>query len=786
MSASATVKRHVRKLRETIVQHNRLYYMLDEPSVTDAEYDQLMLELRDLEEAHPDLVTPDSPTQTVGAPSRLDLPPVRHAVPMLSIQTQSDTTEAGALIFDKQVREGLKTPAGSEIKYSAEVKFDGLAVNLRYENGLLVQAATRGNGEVGEDVTPNVLTIKAIPERIPLDSAILEVRGEVLMTRADFERVNEQQRLIDSKIFVNPRNAASGFLRQRDSKETAKRPLSFYAYGIGEVEGVDIGTGHSDLLNLLSKLGFPVYGDRITSDGSAGLIDFYLHIAELRDSLPFDIDGVVYKVDSFELQNKLGFRSREPKWAVAHKYPPQEVTTKLLGVDYQVGRTGAITPVARLEPVFVAGVTVSNATLHNAKEIQRLHVHIGDKVIVRRAGDVIPQIVEVSEKAAESERAAIIFPEECPICHTPLQGVEKVVKLKTKTHTVSQVTIVCPAGLGCRAQLEQSLIHFSSRKAFDIEGLGEKNILQLVSLGLVKTPADIFTLSVADILTLEGFADISANKLYKSIQDKKLIDLHRFIFSLGIPEVGEDTSRKLSGAFGSIGNIRKALPDVLMAVEGVGRSSADAIFRFFKSLDGSVEVDDLLKAGVRPTERAVNRSKLAPINFGSILDGLGILGLGGTSADKIGSEFSTVKEFADDLCAGAKKLVGLSLSKKALQGVIDYFSNKEHLDYLTSIERQLIEFGVHWSVQPENVSPSMSSELPLSGSSFVVTGTLSGYGREEFEELIRVNGGQVVGSVSTKTSYVVVGEKPGSKKTKAEKLGVPIISQDELLIKINQ
>ncbi len=792
MNKDAVAKR-LRELRDIIDTHNYRYYVLDEPSIPDAEYDRLMQELLQIEAQHPELVTLDSPSQRVGAPPRSDLPPVRHAVPMLSILTETDTSEDAVFNFDARIRRELELDAsGPPVQYSAEVKFDGLAINLRYERGVLVQAATRGNGEVGEDVTPNVRTIRSIPLRLKQDIPVLEVRGEILMRRADFERMNEHQRVTGGKVFVNPRNAASGFLRQLDSQVTAQRPLSFYAYGIGEVAGFDAGTTHAELLDKLRELNFPVFEMRTVAVGPNGLVEFYRAVGARRDALPFDIDGVVYKVDQFLQQRQLGFRSREPRWAVAHKYPAQEQTTELLDVEFQVGRTGAITPVARLKPVFVGGVTVSNATLHNRDEIERLGVRIGDSVIVRRAGDVIPQIVQVVAEKRPHDARPIVFPTQCPVCGSKVERVQKEKKLKTITHTIIQTTERCVGRLSCRAQLEQSLMHFVSRKAFDIEGLGEKNILQLVAVGFVKSPADIFNLAVSDLLSLEGFAEVSANKLHRAIQDKKSIELHRLIFALGIPEVGEDTSRKLADVFGSLEKIRKAYPEVLMFVDGVGSDSAGEIYRFFSEKHNSDVVDNLLSAGVSPQEAGnIDFRFREKINLPDILVRLNIPKLGAIKAEAIGKEFKLVEELAADVLGGFSRLAALKAQKGASilsdefkDELLKYFSNQDHMGYVKALEAQLFEFGVHWT-QKSVVDMAEASDLgPLTGLSFVITGVLSDYGREEFADLIRANGGSVVGDVSSKTSFLVMGDKPGSKKAKAEKLGVPIISQDELLQKI--
>ncbi|MFT3931487.1 MAG: NAD-dependent DNA ligase LigA [Spongiibacteraceae bacterium] len=601
MSNDAAAKR-LHELRDIIDAHNYRYYVLDEPSIPDAEYDRLMQELLQIEAQYPDLITLDSPSQRVGAPLRSDLPPVRHAVPMLSILTETDTTEDAVFNFDARIRRELEIESDNElVQYSAEVKFDGLAINLRYEHGVLVQAATRGNGEVGEDVTPNVRTIRSIPLRIDQNIPVLEVRGEVLMRRADFERMNEHQRATGGKVFVNPRNAASGFLRQLDSQITAQRPLSFYAYGIGEVVGFDVGATHAELLDKLQRLNFPVFDKRAVSKGPQGLAEFYRKIAACRDDLPFDIDGVVYKVDSFLLQRQLGFRSREPRWAVAHKYPAQEQTTELLDVEFQVGRTGAITPVARLQPVFVGGVTVSNATLHNRDEVERLGVRIGDAVIVRRAGDVIPQIVQVVMEKRPHGAREIIFPTQCPVCASPVEHVE------------GEVVVRCTGGLFCSAQLKGTLLHFKHRRAMDIEGLGDKLAEQLVDQKLVASVADLYQLHLEQLAGLERMAEKSAKNLLDALEKSKQTTLPKFLFALAIPEVGEATALAIANYFGDIDVIMNADVETLQRVPDVGPVVATHIVDFFATARNREVIARLRDAGVTWPKIAVRNRDEMPL-----------------------------------------------------------------------------------------------------------------------------------------------------------------------------
>ncbi|HEX6017031.1 MAG TPA: NAD-dependent DNA ligase LigA, partial [Burkholderiaceae bacterium] len=485
------------QLRQLLQHHAHRYYVLDAPEIPDAEYDKLFAELEALEAAHPELKTPDSPTQRVIGAVREGLEPVTHSVPMLSIKTETDTTAAGALKFDAAVRNALKLdPDAPPVRYEAELKFDGLAINLRYRHGVLEQAATRGDGETGEDVTHTVGTIKEIPRHLHrVDAPVLEVRGEVFMRRDRFEALNQRQRDAGAKTFVNPRNAAAGIVRQLDASIARQRPLSFFAYGLGEVRGWQIPPSHTELLDALARFGFPVDEHRAVCHGGEELARFHARIAAERDALPFDIDGVVYKVDDRALQDRLGFKSREPRWAVAHKYPAQEQQTRLNGIEIQVGRTGKLTPVAKLEPVFVGGTTVSNATLHNLFELRRKGVRVGDTVVVRRAGDVIPEVVGRVPGLRRGYVPNFRMPKTCPVC-----GSAVVREKGANDHR-------CSGGLFCAAQRKQALLHFASRRAMDIEGLGDKLVDQLVDGGVIRTLPDLYRLGVAKLAALERMAD---------------------------------------------------------------------------------------------------------------------------------------------------------------------------------------------------------------------------------------------------------------------------------------
>jgi DNA ligase (NAD+) len=583
------IAKRAAELRALLHHHADAYYKRDAPEIPDAEYDRLFQELQAIEAAHPELVDLDSPTQRVIGAVREGLTAVKHAVPMLSIRTETDTTPAGALKFDTAVRRALDLPAdAASVRYAAELKFDGLAINLRYERGRLVQAATRGDGETGEDVTHTVGTIAAIPKRLPgTQAAVLDVRGEVFMRRDDFEALNERQREAGLKTFVNPRNAAAGIVRQLDASIARQRPLSFYAYGLGEVQGWDVPASHSALLDALAALGLPVNEQRAVVEGGQGLAEFHARIAAQRDALPFDIDGVVYKVDERALQTQLGYKSREPRWAVAHKYPAQEQATRLNGIDIQVGRTGKLTPVAKLEPVFVGGTTVSNATLHNLFELRRKGVRVGDRVIVRRAGDVIPEVVGRIAEPRPRYVPNFRMPRACPVCGSDVRR-EK-----------GGVDHRCTGGLYCAAQRKQALLHFAGRRAMDIEGLGDKLVDQLVDGGLVKSLPGLYALDTAQLASLDRMADKSAANLVAGLERSKYTTLARFLYALGIRQVGEATAKDLAAHFGSLERIMDASVEQLLEVRDVGPVVADSIHAFFAEAHNREVVQALVAAGIR-------------------------------------------------------------------------------------------------------------------------------------------------------------------------------------------
>ncbi|MCY1253611.1 DNA ligase [compost metagenome] len=666
-------------LRDELDRHNYQYYVLDAPTIPDAEYDALFSELQALELEHPELQTPDSPTQRVGGEPLSAFDSVRHRVPMLSLN--NGFADEDVLSFDRRCAQGLgrAAPAAGEqdlfsaadaVEYACELKFDGLAMSLRYEDGRLVQAATRGDGETGEDVTVNVRTIKAIPLKLRGQApAVLEVRGEVFMYRGDFDKLNERQAEAGEKTFVNPRNAAAGSLRQLDPRITAKRPLSFFAYGLGELQGVDRPPTHSVMLDGFAALGLPVCKDRAVVKGAQGLLDFYRDIGQRRDALPYDIDGVVYKVNALAEQERLGFVSRAPRFALAHKFPAQEMTTIVEDIEVQVGRTGAITPVARLKPVFVGGVTVTNATLHNEDEIRRKDVHIGDTVIVRRAGDVIPEVVGVVTERRPADARAFVMPTACPVCGSHIEKLE------------DEAIARCTGGLICAAQRKQALLHFAQRRAMDIEGLGDKLVEQLVDQGIVRTPADLFKLGVAKLAALERMADKSAANLVAAIDASRETTMNRFIFALGIRHVGEATAKDLARHFGKLDALMAADEAALLEVNDVGPVVAQSIAHFFAE-PHNVEVIEQLRAA-----------------------------------------------------------------------------------------------GVHWAES----EPVAKAPAPLSGKTFVLTGTLPTMSREDAKELLEAAGAKVAGSVSKKTDYVVAGAEAGSKLDKAEALGVPVLDEAGML-----
>jgi DNA ligase (NAD+) len=585
MSVPAKAAARAAELHRLIEHHSYLYYIKDAPEVSDAEFDGLFRELQELEQAHPELASLDSPTQRVGARAQTDFAPVQHTVPMLSLSNALTEEEAAA--FDRRVREGLGIDV---VEYAAEPKFDGLAVTLTYDNGVFVQGATRGDGYTGEDVTPNLRTVRSIPLRLAVERApkMLEVRGEVIMLKKDFERLNRTLQEKGEKTFVNPRNAAAGTLRQKDPRMTATRPLSFFAYSLGRYEGQGLPADkHSHQIDYLAKLHLPVSPHRRVVTGLEGILGYYADIGQQRAKLPYDIDGVVYKVNALAQQRELGFVSRAPRFAVAHKFPAEEAQTEVVEIDVQVGRTGALTPVAKLKPVFVGGVTVSNATLHNEDEVHRKDVRAGDTVIVRRAGDVIPEVVRVLLEKRPAHTKVFKMPSKCPVCHSEVERLD------------GEAVARCTAGLFCPAQRRQAILHFASRRAMDIEGLGEKLVEQLVEGDRLKTPADIYHLTEETLEALERMGEKSAANLLAAIDSSRETTLPRFIYALGIRNVGESTARDLANSIGDIQALMSADEEQLQQVPDVGPVVAQSIAHFFHEPHNRKVVNDLLAAGVR-------------------------------------------------------------------------------------------------------------------------------------------------------------------------------------------
>ena len=582
--AAKKVAARVLELKETLERYNYRYHALDDPEVPDAEYDRLMLELRALEAEHPQLLTPDSPTQRVGATPVAAFGAVKHRLAMLSLDNAFSDEEVRD--FDRRIRERLAR--AEPVSYSAEPKLDGLAVSARYEDGAFVQGATRGDGETGEDITQNLRTIKALPLKLRTDRPprVLEVRGEVFMPLAGFKRFNEEAIARGEKSFVNPRNAAAGSLRQLDPKMTAARPLDLFIYGLGILEGGAMPAHHSATLQALRKWGFKICPQSSVVEGADGCLDYYRNMGELRPKLPYQIDGVVYKVDDLELQRQMGFVSRAPRWAIAHKFPAEEALTTVRGIEFQVGRTGALTPVARLEPVFVGGVTVSNATLHNMDELTRKDVRVGDTVVIRRAGDVIPEVARVLPERRVAGAVPVILPRVCPVCGSPV------------AREATQAVARCTGGRICAAQRKEEIKHFASRRALDIQGLGDKLVEQLVDRDWVRTPADLFFLPPEQLSTLDRMGDKSAQKLQSAIHAAKHTSLPRFLYALGIRDVGEATALALARHFGDIGALRRAGEDAIQRVPDVGPVVAKNVAAYFHDPDNAAILDRLLDAGI--------------------------------------------------------------------------------------------------------------------------------------------------------------------------------------------
>jgi len=763
------------ELRAELDQHNYRYHVLDEPSIPDAEYDRLFHELKALEAEHPELVSADSPTQRVGSAALSAFTQVRHEIPMLSLGNAFEETDMRE--FDRRVSEGLDLPAGdlfgggAEVEYSCEPKLDGLAVSLLYQDGALVRGATRGDGTTGEDISVNVRTVRNIPLKLHGSGwpATLEVRGEVFMSKAGFERLNASQLEVGGKTFANPRNAAAGSLRQLDSKITASRPLEFCCYGLGQVSA-EIADTHIGNLQQLKAWGMPVSRELKLAKGIGECLDYYRDIGERRNALPYEIDGVVFKVNSLASQRELGFRAREPRWAIAHKFPAMEEITELLDVEFQVGRTGAVTPVARLKPVKVAGVTVSNATLHNMDEVARLGLMIGDTVIIRRAGDVIPQVVQVVTERRPDNARAVQIPESCPVCGSHVERTQLVKRSKGR-ETVSEGAVYrCVGRLACGAQLKQAIIHFVSRRAMDIEGLGDKTIEQLVDEKLIASPADLYTLAYEQIVDLEGFAELSTRNLLEAIADSKKPSLARFIYALGIPDVGEETAKVLARSLGSLERVMQALPSVLTYLPDVGMEVAHEIHSFFEDEHNRTVIAQLLERGLELQDQGgLGAEFAASTTLGGLIAKLDISSVGPTAAEKLAAKFGSV----EGVIAADWLDLRQTLSEKPANAVREFFAQPGNAERALAIEAQLRDFGMHWQSERKVVEG-----LPLTGQTWVLTGSLELMSRDVAKDKLESLGAKVAGSVSAKTHCVVAGPGAGSKLAKANELGLKVLDEE--------
>jgi DNA ligase (NAD+) len=766
-------KTRIASLSAELNKHLHAYHVEDAPTIPDAEYDKLFIELQKLEEAHPAFALPDSPTKRVGAAPLPQFDQVTHTVPMLSLN--NGFTEEDIENFDRRVREGLD--AAAAVEYAAEVKYDGLAINLRYIDGVLVQAATRGDGYTGEDVTANIRTIRSIPLRLNTATppAILDVRGEVLMFKTDFEAMNARQREAGQKEFVNPRNAAAGSLRQLDSRITASRKLSFFAYGVGALEGAEMPQSHSALLDWYRTLGLPVAKEATVVRGYDGLMAYYKQIGEARPTMPYEIDGVVYKANSLQDQRQLGFVSRAPRFALAHKFPAEEALTVVQAIEVQVGRTGAITPVARLASVFVGGVNVTNATLHNEDEVRRKDVRVGDTVIVRRAGDVIPEVLAVVlERRPSPEPEAYVLPKTCPVCGSHVVREE------------GEAIARCSGGLFCSAQRKEAIRHFAGRRMMDIEGLGDRYIDNLVEHGKVQRVADLYALKLDDLLEMKRLADERdgttpetvaqgkiatkwADNLLEAIAASKNPPLERLLFALGIRHVGESTAKTLAEWLGRFDLVRRVPAALLRVLPDIGGIVADSIADFFAEPKNQEAIDALLAAGVAPTGEHPPSAKLREkLDTVKLMAALGIPKLTEPRSKQLVEQEVSLKVLAH---LPVFDVFGLPASvAESLEEWMRQPGHREQVKALDDLRSDLLA-----------QLPEQAAEGALTGKTFVLTGTLPTLSRDQAGAMIEAQGGKVSGSVSKKTHYLVAGADAGSKLAKAQELEVTILDEAGLL-----
>ncbi len=779
MRLPRAIASRAKQLRREIKRHNHLYYDLDQPEIDDSEYDRLFQELKQLEQQYPDLIVPESPTQKVGGRPLEKFKTVQHRIPMLSIGTETDVEDSGAFNFDSFIRRELGLSSASPpVEYVAELKFDGLAINLRYEQGVLVEAATRGDGEKGEDVTRNILVIPHIPKKLRHElPTVLEVRGEIYITRDQFDELNKQQHAYGKKPFANPRNAAAGSVRQLNPDTTAIRPLSFTAYGFGEVHGWRLPPRHSDVLSEFEKLGLPIYPERTVTFGAQGLAEFHRKIGFCRKQLPFDIDGVVYKVNSLELQERLGYRTREPKWAIAHKYPPAEEETTVLDIEVQVGRTGALTPVARLKPVVVGGVTVMNATLHNLDQVLTKDVRVGDSVVVRRAGDVIPEVVRVVKERRPADTLEFKMPSQCPQCKSTVERVE------------SEATFRCTGGLYCPAQRKQVILHYSSRRAMDIDGLGESIVNVLVDQVGVRSIADIYRLG--PLVWQWSVSNLPSARIIdlfpRPSRDGQLFGALR----IELARLGLSEFITLAEIWPYHSPSDKALSILLelMTLASLPRTA---------DVSQKGKIVRLGESAARKLLNEIERSKDAPLE--RFLFALGIRHVGEAVAKQIAQELQAFdviqaqnwREFSEKKKQikkdnAKRKREGEKIQHEPLKGVGEEILLSLHRFFSEQHNQEIIRDLFKAGVRVRRLGKASSSEVGVfSGRSFLFTGKLSTMDRDEAQEKVREAGGKVVGGVSKSLDFLIAGEKPGSKLQEARNQGVRILDESGFIALIQK